>query len=65
MTLRFNSKTNDFVVVSNDEDRANSVGLTLSTKVRGSAGEKVWFTQAPYAALAYYKDGDPAAQAKT
>jgi SWI/SNF-related matrix-associated actin-dependent regulator 1 of chromatin subfamily A len=40
------------------------VGLTLSTKVRGQGGERVWFTKTPYAALPYYRQGNAAAQAQ-
>lgn len=64
MTLKFNPKTNEFVIISNDEERAEAVGLTLSTRVRGPAGEKVWFTPSPYAALPYFKEADAGARQK-
>jgi SWI/SNF-related matrix-associated actin-dependent regulator 1 of chromatin subfamily A len=63
-SLKFNQNTKDFVVVSNDNARAEAVGLTLSTKIRAANGDKVYFTQSPYAALSYYKDADPKAQAQ-
>lgn len=56
MTLRFNIKTQEYVLISNDEEMAKSVGLTLSTSVRGPGGEKVWFTDNPYAALSFYNE---------
>lgn len=63
MSLRYNSKTNEFVLVSNDEESARRTGLTLSTKVRGPGGEKVWFTNTAYAALPFYREADDAARA--
>lgn len=62
MTLSFNPKTNAFILTSNDEERAKAVGLTLSTRIRGAKGEKVWYTADkagtptfnPYAALPFW-----------
>ena len=62
MTLQYNPKTNEYVVTSDDETYCKSVGLTLSTRVRGKNGEKVWFTDCPYAALPFYKQGDSKAK---
>jgi hypothetical protein len=62
--LSYNQKQNEFILFSNDEDKAKEAGLTLSTRVRGPQGEKVWFTNEPYAAIPFYPLGDTAAKAK-
>jgi hypothetical protein len=51
MGLSFNPNTSDFVILTDDKKRAEDVGLTLSTKIRGSKGEHVFFTKDDYAAL--------------
>jgi len=58
MPLTFNEKTGDFVLASNDEERAKAVGLTLSKKVRSRKGERIWFTKETYAALPYWSEAD-------
>lgn len=70
MTLTFNPKTRAFVLTSDDEERAQAVGLTLSTSVRGPAGQKVWYTADkqqnpefnPYAALSFWDVADEKAR---
>lgn len=72
MTLTFNPKTGAFVLTSNDEARARAVGLTLSTRVRGANGERVWFTSDKnhqpafnaYAALPFWDVADDEARAQ-
>ena len=72
MSLTFNSKTRAFVLTSEDEERAKTVGLTLSTRVRGPNGEKVWYTGDkekhpafnPYAALPFWDVADDRAREK-
>ncbi len=64
MGLNWNAKTGDYVVTTADKKRAEDVGLTLSTKVRGPNGEHVFFTADGYAALAFWKEATPAAQAR-
>lgn len=64
MALRYNKKSGEFVVVSDDEDRCRDAGLTLSTTTRGPGGEKVWFTDVPYAALPFYEEADEQAAEK-
>lgn len=63
MSLRYNKKTREFVLVSDDEKAAKRAGLTLSTRVRGPAGEKVWFTDTAYAVLPFYREADDGARA--
>lgn len=71
MSLSINPVTKAFVLTSDDEARAKSAGLTLSTNTRGSNGEKVWFTADkeysptfnPYAALQFFDTATPEAQA--
>lgn len=62
--LTYNQNTNEFVVYSDDAKKAKSVGLTLSKTARGPRGEKVWFTNIPYAALPYFEHADDRARAK-
>jgi SWI/SNF-related matrix-associated actin-dependent regulator 1 of chromatin subfamily A len=62
-SLKYNEATKKFIVYTDNEDLAEHVGLTKSTKVRGPKGELVWFTDSQYAALPYYKVGDESAQA--
>lgn len=72
MSLTFNPNTGAFILTSNDEARAKAVGLTLSTRVRGPNGEKVWFTADkqqnpvfnPYAALPFWDVADDKAREK-
>lgn len=64
MGLSFNPKTNDYVVYTNDPKRAEDVGLTRATRVRGPKGEHVFFTQDGYAALPFWKDADGSAKAR-
>ena len=64
--LTINKKLGTFVLQSNDEAKAKSVGLTLSSKIRSRTGEKVWFTADHegnptlnhYAALPFYDEAD-------
>lgn len=62
-SLRFNERTKEFVLVSNDQERAEEAGLTLSTSTKGPDGELVWFTDVDYAALGFWDMAD--ARAKT
>lgn len=72
MSLKFNEKANSFYLVSDDSKRAKVAGLTLSTKVRGPGGEKVWFPANyekkpvfnPYAVMPFYGEADDAARDK-
>lgn len=64
MSLSFNPKTGDYVIVTNDKKRAEDTGLTRSTKVRGPAGEDVYFSQDGYAALNYFKEADDSARGR-
>jgi SWI/SNF-related matrix-associated actin-dependent regulator 1 of chromatin subfamily A len=64
MALSFNPATNDFVVTTRDTERAENTGLTLSTRVRGPAGEPMYFTKDPYAALEFYAEGNEIARRK-
>jgi SWI/SNF-related matrix-associated actin-dependent regulator 1 of chromatin subfamily A len=64
--LKFNEGNESFVLYTNDDERAIAAGLTLSTNVRGPAGEKVYYTADhseqpdfnPYAALDFYSEAD-------
>jgi len=58
LPLSFNSKTGEYVVFTNDKKRAEDIGLTHATRVRGPNGEDVYFTQDGYAALNYIGEGD-------
>lgn len=70
--LRFNESNSSFILYTNDNIRAESAGLTLSTNIRGPGGEKVFFTADhdkepeynPYAVLDYYSEADDKAKAK-
>jgi len=62
--LTFNPNTSDYMLVSNDRERAEIAGLTLANKVRGPSGELVWFTQSPYAVLDYWDEADARARVK-
>ncbi len=68
--LKFNNKTQAFVLYTNDTETAEKAGLTLSTSVRGPKGERVYFTADqkrepvfnPYAALEFYDEADTEAR---
>lgn len=70
--LTFNESTNTFLLYTHDNTAAEKAGLTLSTKIRGPAGEKVYFTadQAkqptfnPYAALEFFDEADDRARSR-
>lgn len=62
--MTYNSKTNEYVLFSNDSARAQEVGLTLSKTARGQNNEKVWFTNTPYAALSYWDEADASVKAR-
>lgn len=64
MPLTYNEKTGDFVLASNDDERAKAVGLTLSRRVRSHRGERIWFTKDAYAALPYWSEADARARSK-
>jgi len=72
VTLSFNPKTDGFILTSNDAVRARAAGLTLSTRIRGPQGEKVWYTadnamnptHNPYAALPFISEADAGAKAR-
>ncbi len=46
--LRFNEAEQAFVLFTDDDKAAKSAGLTLSTKIRGPDGTKVYYTSDPY-----------------
>lgn len=68
--LKFNEKTQAFVLYTDDTKTAEAAGLTLSTSVRGPKGERVYFTADqkrkpvfnPYAALEFYDEADAEAR---
>jgi SWI/SNF-related matrix-associated actin-dependent regulator 1 of chromatin subfamily A len=70
--LTHNSETGAFVLTSNNEEKAQKAGLTLSTVAKGPSGEKVWYTADydkkpdfnPYAALNFYDEADAKAKAQ-
>lgn len=64
MALTYNVGTSDFVLQTTDKKRAEEVGLTLSTRIRGPQGEFVYFTKDPYAALPYWKESDGSVRRK-
>jgi SNF2 family DNA or RNA helicase len=70
--LKFNDKTNAFVLFTDDVDRAEASGMSLSRDIRGPDGERVYFTSDynnqpdynPYAAVEFYGEADEKAKAK-
>ena len=68
--LKFNESEGSFILFTNEVARAYAAGLTLSTTIRGPAGEKVYFTADhnkkpefnPYAVLEFYDEGDEIAR---
>lgn len=62
MTLTYNPKTDAFVWLGGDKDRAEEIGLTFSTASK--PGRPLYFTREPYAALALWDEADAAAQAQ-
>ena len=68
--LKFNESNNSFILFTNEVEKAEAAGLTLSTTIRGPAGEKVYFTADhnkkpafnPYAVLEFYDDADDIAR---
>jgi SWI/SNF-related matrix-associated actin-dependent regulator 1 of chromatin subfamily A len=70
--LRFNGNNGSFILQTNETEAAEAAGLTLSTTVRGPAGEKVYYTADhnqrpvfnPYAALEFHKQADDVALSK-
>lgn len=67
--LRFNERENCFFLITNEMDRAEAAGLTLSTDIRGPNGEYVYYTSDhsqkpvfnPYAVLEFFEEAnDPA-----
>jgi len=66
-SLTYNDKTKDYIFIagnSNDDDKASQVGLTLSKTARTQAGQHVYFTKVPYAALAFWDVADQRAKDK-
>jgi len=66
-SLTYNEKTKDYIFIagnSNDDDKASQVGLTLSKTARTQAGQHVYFTKVPYAALAFWDVADQRAKDK-
>lgn len=59
MSLRFNPKTEEFVVATSLKTKADDTGLTLSRTASGPNGEPVYFTKDPYAALNFYREAEP------
>lgn len=70
MTLSYNKKQGCYFVVTNEKEKAERAGLTLSTTARGANGESVYFTanheQKPetngYAVLSFYDQADDTAK---
>lgn len=70
--LKYNAKIGAYVLTSDDADAAKAAGLTLSTRIRGPNGEKVWYTanyakepeDNPYAALPFFDQADSEAREK-
>jgi SWI/SNF-related matrix-associated actin-dependent regulator 1 of chromatin subfamily A len=70
MSLSINPTTKAFILTSDDDKAAKKAGLTLSTRVRGNQGEKVWFTADkqqdptfnPYAALPFWEEANEVAR---
>lgn len=58
MSLSYNPKNNMFILKSDDAQKAKAAGFTFSTKLKGSKGEKTWFSDCPYAALPFIKCAD-------
>lgn len=69
--LSFNNDDGAFFLTTDDLDRAEDSGLTLSRSARGANGEFVYYTGDydkkpvfnPYAVMQYWQDADPAALA--
>lgn len=64
MSLSWNEAQRKFVIYDNDKKKAEEIGLTKYSAVRGPNGETVWGTDSPYAAIPYFKDATPSAIAK-
>jgi SWI/SNF-related matrix-associated actin-dependent regulator 1 of chromatin subfamily A len=64
VSLTFNPRTNEYIITTGDKKRAEEVGLTLSTRVRGPQGEPLYFTNDGYAALAFWRDADDKAKTR-
>lgn len=70
--LKFNESNGAFLLYTNETEAAEAAGLTLSTTIRGSNGEKVYFTADhnkkpvfnPYAVLEFYNDADEASRSR-
>jgi SNF2 family DNA or RNA helicase len=70
LTLSYNKKQKCYFVITNDREKAEKAGLTLSTSARGANGEAVYFTathdkrpeENPYAVMAYYDEADESAR---
>jgi len=62
--LQYNEKKDVYVVTSDNEQLCKSVGLTLSRSVFGPNGERVWFTDCPYAAVNFFDEGDADVQGR-
>lgn len=68
--LKFNESTGAFLLFTKEIERAEAAGLTLSTSIRGPAGEKVYFTADhsqgpefnPYAVLEFFDQADGTAR---
>lgn len=68
--LTYNEKTGAFLLTTDDMERAESAGLTLSKSARGSGGEFVYYTSDydknpqfnPYAAIPFWEEADDAAR---
>lgn len=70
--LSFNESNGSFILTTTDKEKAEAVGLTLSTRIRGPNGEHVFYTSDqdkkpyfnPYAAIPFWREADPKAMAK-
>jgi SWI/SNF-related matrix-associated actin-dependent regulator 1 of chromatin subfamily A len=72
MTLTYNAKDNSFVLLTQETEKAERVGLTRSRKAYGPNGEAVFYTADynkepefnPYAAIPFYSEADEKAKAQ-
>lgn len=68
--LKFNESNSSFILFTEDTKRAIAAGLTLSETIRGSGGEKVFYTTDhsqefeynPYAVLEFWDEADACAR---
>ena len=72
MSLTYSDSSNSFILTTKDEKSAKDAGLTLSTRIRGAQGEKVFYTSDynknpafnPYAVVPFWEQADELALSK-